>query len=184
MKPSCPVHCQPACVPSCVKVPYKAIGPLGGHPHPGPPAALNPCPQPRYCDPIRCKDPIGCAPSCSETCCADVVIPAPTPPTSSNGGSCPQACAPTYLPNCCMGAPPPIAPQAMLPSVGTQPGYAPLAGSPLPGPYMMAPPASCDQGCYATNCAPPCPPQCCYRKKSSVNRRKSRSITTLFTMCP
>lgn len=176
------------------KLPYKVVGPLGGHPHPGPPAAYNPCPQPRYCDPARCKDPIGCAPSCSETCCADVLIPPPTPPVGSGAGPCPDTCAPSYLPSCCMGAQPPMAPQPfppmgpqpIYPPMGPQPGYQPPAGYAQPAVIPQSPPASCDQSCYATNCAPPCPAQCCRRKKSVIHHhriRKTRALLPGFAMC-
>ncbi|KAJ7375405.1 hypothetical protein OS493_002168 [Desmophyllum pertusum] len=96
------------------KLQYKVVGPLGGHPHPGPPAALNPCPMMRMCD-DKCSSDINkrlkCAPSCSEACCADILIPPPTPPIGSGGGPCSDACAPSYLPDCCNGAMPPMAPQ-------------------------------------------------------------------------
>lgn len=105
-------------------LPYKVVGPLGGHPHPGPPSAINPCPQPRYCDPARCKDPVGCAPSCADTCCADIIIPPPTPPVGSGGGPCSDACAPKYQADCCMGAPPPFgAMPSSFPQTGPQPVY-------------------------------------------------------------
>lgn len=174
---------------STPKLPYKVVGPLGGHPHPGPPAAYNPCPQPRYCDPTRCKDPIGCAPSCSETCCADILIPPPAPPVGSGAGPCPDACAPTYQPSCCMGAPPPMAtqpfPQPVYPPMGPQPGFAPPAGYGQPVVIPQPPPGGCGQSCLATNCAPPCPPQCCRRKKSVIHHhdRKTRSLTSRFAMC-
>ncbi|KAM7448006.1 hypothetical protein ABFA07_003911 [Porites harrisoni] len=175
--------------PTTKALPYKVVGPLGGHPHPGPPSASNPCPQPRYCDPARCKDPIGCAPSCSDICCADILIPPPTPPVGSGAGPCPQTCAPNYLPGCCMGAAPPMGPapafpQPVYPPMGPQPGFSPPAGQIQPAFVPQAPPASCDQSCYTTNCAPPCPPTCCRRKKSSIHHhRKTRSITTGIAMC-
>ena len=152
------------------KLPYKVVGPLGGHPHPGPPAAYNPCPQPRYCDPARCKDPIGCAPSCSETCCADILIPPPTPPVGS-GAQPPMAPQPF----------PPMGPQPIYPPMGPQPGYQPPAGYAQPAIIPQSPPASCDQSCYATNCAPPCPAQCCRRKKSVIHHHRSRKTRALLS---
>lgn len=174
--------------------PYKVVGPLGGHPHPGPPSAINPCPQPRYCDPARCKDPVGCAPSCADTCCADIIIPPPTPPVGSGGGPCSDACAPKYQADCCMGAPPPFGampssypqtgPQPVYPPMGPQPEYSAPTGMLQPGYVPQSPPAMCDQSCYATNCAPPCPAKCCVRKKSSIHgHRKTRSITSGLKMC-
>ncbi|KAK2570406.1 hypothetical protein P5673_005212 [Acropora cervicornis] len=175
-------------------LPYKVVGPLGGHPHPGPPSAINPCPQPRYCDPARCKDPVGCAPSCADTCCADIIIPPPTPPVGSGGGPCSDACAPKYQADCCMGAPPPFGampssfpqtgPQPVYPPMGPQPEYSAPTGMLQPGYVPQSPPAMCDQSCYATNCAPPCPAKCCIRKKSSIHgHRKTRSITSGLKMC-
>ena len=67
---------------------------------------------------------------------------------------------------------------------GTQPGYSAPTGMIQPGYVPQSPPASCDQSCYATNCAPPCPAQCCRRKKSLIHRRrKTRSITSGMNMC-
>ncbi|XP_068669932.1 basic proline-rich protein-like isoform X1 [Montipora foliosa] len=176
-------------------LPFKVVGPFGGHPHPGPPSAINPCPQPRYCDPARCKDPVGCAPSCADICCADVVIPPPTPPVKSGGGPCSDACAPKYQADCCMGAPPPVGglpgafpqavPQPVYPPMGPQPEYSAPTGMLQPEYVPQSPPAMCDQSCYATNCAPPCPAKCCIRKKSSIHHhRRTRSLTTTSTMCP